>query len=81
MFEPQEVKECSSSSEEDAEGEEDLSTEKCSAGGGEVGSTVSTFESLGVTNWIRRQLSCLGITTPSPVQTQCIPPIMKGKQI
>ena len=79
MLEPQEVKECSSSSEEDADGEEDLSTEKCSAGGGEVGSTVS-FESLGVTNWIRRQLSCLGITTPSPVQSQCIPPIMKGKQ-
>ena len=49
--------------------QEDLSPEKC------------TFESLGVTNWIRRQLSCLGITTPSPVQAQCIPPVLEGKDL
>ena len=41
-------------------------------------SSVSTFDELGVSSWILRQLSCLGISTPSPVQVQCIPPIMKG---
>ena len=42
---------------------------------------VSTFKELGVCSWILRQLSCLGISTPSPVQANCIPPILKGKII
>ena len=42
---------------------------------------VSTFEELQVCSWILRQLSCLGISTPSPVQAKCIPPILKGKPI
>ena len=42
---------------------------------------VSTFKELGVCSWILRQLSCLGISTPSPVQANCIPPILEGKSI
>jgi len=92
MLELHEDKDPSSSSSEDDEvksGEEDqdeannddiedgsrVSTED------EVGesSCTSTFEGLGVSNWILRQLSCLGISTPSPVQAQCIPPVLDGR--
>ena len=42
---------------------------------------VSTFEELGVCSWILRQLTCLGISTPSPVQANCISPILKGRKL
>ena len=75
----------SSSGEDDESGEENENEalkEESPAGADESkvdsSGSVGTFESLGVTSWIRRQLSCLGITTPSPVQAQCIPPVMEG---
>ena len=43
--------------------------------------SVSTFKELKICSWILRQLSCLGISTPSPVQANCIPPILEGKWI
>lgn len=37
------------------------------------------FKSLGVCNWILRQLNEIGIAKPSTVQTSCIPEILKGR--
>jgi ATP-dependent RNA helicase DDX49/DBP8 len=39
----------------------------------------ATFESLGMSPWILKQLSGLGISRPSPVQLHCIPPILAGR--
>jgi len=41
--------------------------------------TPDTFTSLGVCSWLLSQLSCLGISTPSPVQAACVPPILAGR--
>jgi len=38
-----------------------------------------SFKSLGVCSWIIDQLSCLGISNPTPVQTACIPHILEGR--
>ena len=69
-------------SDEDSDEVNDDATEEDSVSPAEVessnSSSVQTFEGLGVSNWILRQLSCLGISRPSPVQVQCIPPIIKG---
>ena len=83
----------SSEAEEDEEeeqnisGDEDQHTEANDESEEEVVDTssssnaVSTFEELGVCSWILRQLTCLGISTPSPVQANCISPILKGRKL
>ena len=79
----------SSEDEEEEENEDQLNEAKEKLSGGcedvvDVSSSsnsVSTFKELGVSSWILRQLSCLGISTPSPVQANCIPPILEGKSI
>ena len=80
----------SSEDEEEEENEDQLNEakEKLLEGGCEdvvdassSSNSVSTFKELGVSSWILRQLSCLGISTPSPVQANCIPPILEGKSI
>jgi len=38
-----------------------------------------TFPSLGVCSWLLDQLSCLGISSPTPVQAACVPPILAGR--
>eukprot|EP00092_Neocalanus_flemingeri_P036275 GFUD01039497.1.p1 GENE.GFUD01039497.1~~GFUD01039497.1.p1 ORF type:complete len:517 (+),score=164.23 GFUD01039497.1:39-1589(+) len=38
-----------------------------------------TFSSLGVCSWLLSQLSCLGISSPTPVQSACIPSILSGR--
>jgi len=38
-----------------------------------------SFKSLGVCSWILDQLSCLGISSPTPVQAACIPHILQGR--
>jgi len=40
---------------------------------------VESFPLLGVCSWLVSQLSCLGMTIPSPVQSACIPPILSGR--
>ena len=57
------------------ESEENENTEDRSE---EVNSPAS-FEELGVSKWILHQLSGLGISRPSPVQANCIAPILAGR--
>lgn len=37
-----------------------------------------SFKSLGLADWLVRQLVAVGIKEPTPVQTNCIPPILEG---
>ena len=65
-----------SSDESDTESEEEeISIEEHS----ELNNPPATFEDLGVSKWILHQLSGLGITRPSPVQANCIAPILAGR--
>ena len=41
----------------------------------------STFSSLGLSNWLVKQCEGLGLKEPTPVQRNCIPPILQGKKI
>jgi ATP-dependent RNA helicase DDX49/DBP8 len=41
----------------------------------------TTFTTLGVVNWLVRACGALGITSPTPVQINCIPPILAGKNV
>ena len=41
--------------------------------------TNSSFEELRVVPWLRNQLSSLGVTKPTPVQENCIPAILAGR--
>ena len=36
------------------------------------------FEALGLKEWIVKQISAVGYKTPTPVQINCIPPILQG---
>jgi len=38
-----------------------------------------TFDSLGVSKWIQDQCKAVDITVPTPVQVNCIPPILAGR--
>lgn len=37
------------------------------------------FEALGLKEWIVKQISAVGYKTPTPVQINCIPAILQGK--
>jgi len=41
--------------------------------------TNPSFEELGVVPWLRNQLSSLGVSKPTPVQENCIPAILAGR--
>ncbi|BET03025.1 ATP-dependent RNA helicase [Nesidiocoris tenuis] len=43
--------------------------------------SAKTFEDLKLTPWIVRQLKAVGISRPTPIQEQCIPEIMAGKDV
>ena len=36
------------------------------------------FEELGLKEWLVQQISTVGYRTPTPVQVNCIPPILQG---
>jgi len=36
------------------------------------------FEALGLKEWIVKQISAVGYKIPTPVQVNCIPPILQG---
>lgn len=38
-----------------------------------------TFEALGVSPWICKQMNKLGLKAPTPIQTECIPGILEGR--
>ena len=41
--------------------------------------TNPSFEELGIVPWLRNQLSSLGVSKPTPVQENCIPAILAGR--
>lgn len=43
--------------------------------------SVDTFKSLGVTDWLCNVCKSLGITKPTQVQVGCIPAILEGKDV
>ncbi|KAI9563095.1 hypothetical protein GHT06_010552 [Daphnia sinensis] len=45
----------------------------------ETTKTVSTFHSLKIDEWLINQCKLLGIEKPTPVQANCIPPILEGR--
>ena len=42
---------------------------------------MSDFNHLGLDSWLSKQCSSLGMTRPTPVQQNCIPAIMEGKDV
>ncbi|CAG5133021.1 unnamed protein product [Candidula unifasciata] len=40
---------------------------------------MATFEDLGLDEWLIKQCLSMGITKPSPIQSQCIRPILEGQ--
>ena len=40
--------------------------------------TALTFSSLGLDNWLTQQIENVGLKEPTPVQQNCIPPILQG---
>lgn len=40
---------------------------------------MSEFSKLGVVDWLVNQLQGLGVSSPTPVQTSCINPVLKGR--
>jgi len=63
------------SSEDESEEEEEEIAEDQS----KLDDSPASFEELGVSKWILHQLSGLGISRPSPVQANCIAPILAGR--
>ncbi|XP_062306525.1 probable ATP-dependent RNA helicase DDX49 [Osmerus eperlanus] len=42
---------------------------------------MSEFSSLGLSNWLIQQCTQLGISKPTPVQENCVPPILEGRDV
>ena len=40
----------------------------------------SGFSKLGLGSWLVKQIAAVGFKNPKPIQEQCIPPILEGKQ-
>ena len=40
-----------------------------------------SFSSLGLKDWLVKQVSAVGFKDPKPVQIHCIPPILEGKVV
>ena len=43
--------------------------------------TISTFKSLGLSEWLEKLCKSLGMTQPTQVQTGCIPSILAGRDV
>eukprot|EP00002_Diphylleia_rotans_P039899 TRINITY_DN9376_c0_g1_i4.p1 TRINITY_DN9376_c0_g1~~TRINITY_DN9376_c0_g1_i4.p1 ORF type:complete len:462 (-),score=101.90 TRINITY_DN9376_c0_g1_i4:12-1397(-) len=43
--------------------------------------TPQTFTKLGVAPWLVQNLAAVGIKKPTPIQLQCIPPALKGRDV
>ena len=39
----------------------------------------TTFESLGLNQWLIEQLKAVGIMKPTPIQSSCTPKILEGE--
>lgn len=37
------------------------------------------FKELGLNEWLYNQCKAMGLTKPTQIQTNCIPPILEGK--
>ena len=42
---------------------------------------VSSFEAIGLKNWLVRQCRGMGLNVPTPVQKHCIPPALEGRDV
>ncbi|XP_046906223.1 probable ATP-dependent RNA helicase DDX49 [Hypomesus transpacificus] len=42
---------------------------------------MSEFSALGLSNWLIQQCTQLGISKPTPVQENCVPPILEGRDV
>ena len=42
---------------------------------------MSSFKSLGLSEWLVAQMAAIGFKEPTPVQINCIPPILEGEKI
>ena len=40
---------------------------------------MSSFKGLGLSDWLVAQMAAIGFKEPTPVQTNCIPPILEGE--
>ncbi len=40
-----------------------------------------TFSGLGLSEWLVKQVETMGLKIPTPVQVNCIPPILNGNVI
>lgn len=40
---------------------------------------MSSFKSLGLSDWLVAQMAAIGFKEPTPVQINCIPPILEGE--
>ena len=40
-----------------------------------------SFKSLGLSEWLVAQMAAIGFKEPTPVQINCIPPILEGEKI
>lgn len=56
-----------------------LSTRGVQLSEGRDKSEMGDFASLGLSDWLIKQCKQLGINKPSPVQENCMPPILEGK--
>eukprot|EP00752_Nemacystus_decipiens_P017757 g15920.t1 len=48
---------------------------------GELSEELATFESLGLCDWLLTACKAMGFRRPTPVQSHCIPAILKGKDV
>ena len=46
-----------------------------------VQGVASTFRDLGLSNWIVKSCSALGMNKPTPIQQNCIPPALHGRNV
>lgn len=42
---------------------------------------MATFKEIGMNSWLLDQFKLLNVKTPTPVQSNCIPEILKGRDV
>ena len=66
----------SASDDSDSDNDSDRSSSSSSSS-----AATTTFDALGVAPWLITACASLGIHTPTPVQQQCVPPILAGRNV
>ncbi|KIH54320.1 DEAD/DEAH box helicase [Ancylostoma duodenale] len=71
----------SSSEDEVEEGEELKQLGQSASSGNETLSTAKSFSELGVSYWLIQQLNAMSVLKPTPVQANCIPQVLQGRDV